>query len=81
MKMPIRFDKDSENIVTITFDAPGAPVNTMTAEWKTGGVRQNSGSRFVTARAPDVGRSGCGCVVELREALGRSYIRHGLANK
>src|SRR6266446_2803349 len=35
MKMPIRFDKDSENIVTITFDAPGAPVNTMTAEWQT----------------------------------------------
>ena len=33
--MPIRFDKDSENIVTITFDAPGAPVNTMTAEWQT----------------------------------------------
>jgi len=35
MKMPIRFDKDSENIVTITFDAPGTPVNTMTAEWQT----------------------------------------------
>src|SRR5437899_4253522 len=35
MKMPIRFDKDSENIVTITFDAPGARVNTMTAEWQT----------------------------------------------
>src|SRR5882672_4063724 len=35
MKMPIRFDKDSENIVTVTFDAPGAPVNTMTAEWQT----------------------------------------------
>ena len=29
MKMPIRFDKDSENIVTITFDAPGARVNTI----------------------------------------------------
>ena len=28
--MPIRFEKDSENIVTLTFDAPGAPVNTMT---------------------------------------------------
>src|SRR6185295_9743021 len=28
--MPIRFAKDSENVVTITFDAPGAPVNTMT---------------------------------------------------
>ena len=27
---PIRFEKDSENVVTITFDAPGAPVNTMT---------------------------------------------------
>jgi 3-hydroxyacyl-CoA dehydrogenase/enoyl-CoA hydratase/3-hydroxybutyryl-CoA epimerase len=31
---PIRFDKDSENVVTITFDAPGAPVNTMTAAWE-----------------------------------------------
>ena len=35
MKMPIRFDKDSENIVTLTFDAPGASVNTMSAEWQT----------------------------------------------
>ncbi|MEW6689859.1 MAG: 3-hydroxyacyl-CoA dehydrogenase NAD-binding domain-containing protein [Pseudomonadota bacterium] len=32
--MPIRFEKDSENIVTLTFDAPGAPVNTMTAAWQ-----------------------------------------------
>jgi 3-hydroxyacyl-CoA dehydrogenase/enoyl-CoA hydratase/3-hydroxybutyryl-CoA epimerase len=32
--MPIKFSKDSENIVTLTFDAPGAPVNTMTAEWQ-----------------------------------------------
>jgi len=31
--MPIKFEKDSENVVTITFDAPGSPVNTMTAEW------------------------------------------------
>ncbi len=31
---PIRFEKDSENVVTITFDAPGAPVNTMTEEWQ-----------------------------------------------
>ena len=28
--MPIKFEKDPENIVTLTFDAPGAPVNTMT---------------------------------------------------
>ena len=28
--MPIKFEKDSDNIVTLTFDAPGAPVNTMT---------------------------------------------------
>jgi 3-hydroxyacyl-CoA dehydrogenase/enoyl-CoA hydratase/3-hydroxybutyryl-CoA epimerase len=32
--MPIKFDKDPENIVTVTFDAPGAPVNTMTEEWQ-----------------------------------------------
>jgi len=32
--MPIRFEKDSENIVTVTFDAPGAPVNTMTGDWQ-----------------------------------------------
>ncbi len=28
--MPIKFAKDSDNIVTITFDAPDSPVNTMT---------------------------------------------------
>jgi 3-hydroxyacyl-CoA dehydrogenase/enoyl-CoA hydratase/3-hydroxybutyryl-CoA epimerase len=33
--MPIRFEKDPENVVTLTFDAPGAPVNTMTEEWQT----------------------------------------------
>jgi 3-hydroxyacyl-CoA dehydrogenase/enoyl-CoA hydratase/3-hydroxybutyryl-CoA epimerase len=32
--LPIRFEKDAENVVTITFDAPGAPVNTMTAAWE-----------------------------------------------
>ena len=31
---PIRFEKDSENVVTVTFDAPGAPVNTMTQAWQ-----------------------------------------------
>ena len=31
---PIRFEKDADNVVTITFDAPGASVNTMTAEWQ-----------------------------------------------
>ena len=31
---PIRFEKDAENIVTVTFDAPGAPVNTMTEAWE-----------------------------------------------
>ena len=31
---PVRFEKDAENVVTITFDAPGAPVNTMTEEWE-----------------------------------------------
>jgi len=32
--MPIKFAKDAENIVTVTFDAPGAPVNTMTEAWE-----------------------------------------------
>jgi 3-hydroxyacyl-CoA dehydrogenase/enoyl-CoA hydratase/3-hydroxybutyryl-CoA epimerase len=31
---PIRYEKDAGSIVTITFDAPGAPVNTMTEEWE-----------------------------------------------
>jgi len=31
---PIRYEKDAENIVTLTFDAPGAPVNTMTEAWQ-----------------------------------------------
>ena len=32
--MPIKFEKDAENVVTLTFDAPGAAVNTMTADWQ-----------------------------------------------
>ncbi|HUK04007.1 MAG TPA: 3-hydroxyacyl-CoA dehydrogenase NAD-binding domain-containing protein [Burkholderiales bacterium] len=31
---PVRFEKDAANVVTITFDAPGAPVNTMTEAWE-----------------------------------------------
>ncbi|MCX7961434.1 MAG: enoyl-CoA hydratase-related protein, partial [Burkholderiales bacterium] len=31
---PIRWEKDAEGIVTLTFDAPGAAVNTMTAAWE-----------------------------------------------
>ena len=31
---PIRFEKDAGNVVTVIFDAPGAAVNTMTAEWQ-----------------------------------------------
>ena len=31
---PIRYEKDAENVVTVTFDAPGAPVNTMTEAWE-----------------------------------------------
>jgi len=31
---PVRFEKDSENLVTLTFDAPDSPVNTMTEEWQ-----------------------------------------------
>jgi len=34
MASPIRYEKDAGNIVTLTFDAPGAPVNTMTAAWE-----------------------------------------------
>ena len=30
---PIRYDHDVDGIVTLTFDAVGAPVNTMTQEW------------------------------------------------
>jgi 3-hydroxyacyl-CoA dehydrogenase/enoyl-CoA hydratase/3-hydroxybutyryl-CoA epimerase len=32
--MPVRYDKGDDRIVTLTLDAPGAPVNTMTEEWK-----------------------------------------------
>jgi 3-hydroxyacyl-CoA dehydrogenase/enoyl-CoA hydratase/3-hydroxybutyryl-CoA epimerase len=31
---PVRFEKDPQGIVTLTFDAPGAAVNTMTAAWQ-----------------------------------------------
>ena len=30
----IRYEIDGEGIATVTFDAPGAPVNTMTPEWQ-----------------------------------------------
>ncbi|HTT09649.1 MAG TPA: 3-hydroxyacyl-CoA dehydrogenase NAD-binding domain-containing protein [Burkholderiaceae bacterium] len=30
----IRYEKDDAGIVTLTFDAPGAPVNTMSPEWQ-----------------------------------------------
>jgi len=30
----VRYEKDSANVVTLTFDAPGAPVNTMTEAWQ-----------------------------------------------
>jgi len=30
----IRYEIDGEGIATVTFDAPGAPVNTMTLEWQ-----------------------------------------------
>jgi 3-hydroxyacyl-CoA dehydrogenase/enoyl-CoA hydratase/3-hydroxybutyryl-CoA epimerase len=32
--MPVRCEKGADNIVTLTFDAPGAPVNTMTQAWQ-----------------------------------------------
>jgi 3-hydroxyacyl-CoA dehydrogenase/enoyl-CoA hydratase/3-hydroxybutyryl-CoA epimerase len=31
---PVRYEKDAGNVVTVTFDAPGAPVNTMTEAWE-----------------------------------------------
>ena len=31
--MPVNYEKGGDAIVTLTFDAPGAPVNTMTAAW------------------------------------------------
>jgi 3-hydroxyacyl-CoA dehydrogenase/enoyl-CoA hydratase/3-hydroxybutyryl-CoA epimerase len=30
----IRYEKDSEGVVTLTFDEPGSPVNTMSREWQ-----------------------------------------------
>jgi 3-hydroxyacyl-CoA dehydrogenase/enoyl-CoA hydratase/3-hydroxybutyryl-CoA epimerase len=30
----IRYEKDAAGVATLTFDAPGAPVNTMSAEWQ-----------------------------------------------
>lgn len=32
--MPVRYDKGDDGVVTLTLDAPGAPVNTMTAAWQ-----------------------------------------------
>jgi 3-hydroxyacyl-CoA dehydrogenase/enoyl-CoA hydratase/3-hydroxybutyryl-CoA epimerase len=32
--MPVRYEKGDDRVVTLTFDAPGAPVNTMTAAWQ-----------------------------------------------
>jgi 3-hydroxyacyl-CoA dehydrogenase/enoyl-CoA hydratase/3-hydroxybutyryl-CoA epimerase len=32
--MPVRYEKGDDGVVTLTFDAPGAPVNTMTREWQ-----------------------------------------------
>ena len=32
--MPLRYEKGDDRIVTLTLDAPGAPVNTMTEAWK-----------------------------------------------
>ena len=32
--MPVRYEKGDDGIVTLTLDAPGAPVNTMTAAWQ-----------------------------------------------
>jgi len=32
--MPVRYEKGDDGVVTLTFDAPGAPVNTMTQAWQ-----------------------------------------------
>ncbi|HEX4927017.1 MAG TPA: enoyl-CoA hydratase-related protein, partial [Burkholderiales bacterium] len=32
--MPVRYEKGDDGVVTLTFDAPGAPVNTMTKAWE-----------------------------------------------
>jgi 3-hydroxyacyl-CoA dehydrogenase/enoyl-CoA hydratase/3-hydroxybutyryl-CoA epimerase len=32
--MAVRYEKGDDRVVTLTFDAPGAPVNTMTREWQ-----------------------------------------------
>ena len=32
--MPVRYEKGDDAIVTLVLDAPGAPVNTMTAAWQ-----------------------------------------------
>jgi len=32
--MPVRYEKGDDRVVTLTFDAPGAPVNTMSAGWQ-----------------------------------------------
>jgi 3-hydroxyacyl-CoA dehydrogenase/enoyl-CoA hydratase/3-hydroxybutyryl-CoA epimerase len=32
--MPVRYEKGGDNVVTLTLDAPGATVNTMTREWQ-----------------------------------------------
>ncbi len=34
MTSPVKFERGVDNVVTITFDAPGAPVNTMTEAWE-----------------------------------------------
>src|SRR3970282_267954 len=37
--MPVRYEKGGDGVVTLTLDAPGAPVNTMTEAWtKTSGA-------------------------------------------
>jgi 3-hydroxyacyl-CoA dehydrogenase/enoyl-CoA hydratase/3-hydroxybutyryl-CoA epimerase len=32
--MPVRYERGDDRVVILTFDAPGAPVNTMTAAWQ-----------------------------------------------
>jgi 3-hydroxyacyl-CoA dehydrogenase/enoyl-CoA hydratase/3-hydroxybutyryl-CoA epimerase len=32
--MPVRYERGDDRVVTLTLDAPGAPVNTMTAAWQ-----------------------------------------------
>jgi 3-hydroxyacyl-CoA dehydrogenase/enoyl-CoA hydratase/3-hydroxybutyryl-CoA epimerase len=49
----IRYEKDNEGIVTLTFDEPGSPVNTMSLEWQRD--FHTAVDQIVAERAPFIG--------------------------